>query len=159
EQSQATVRDLWSGLKRAAGDPRIKAVVVAPRRLGVGWAKLQEIRESLAGFQKSGKPVYAFLRFPGTRDYYVATAADKIFAAPDDYLDLKGLRVEAMYLRNGLNKLGVEMDVVHAGKYKDAYDMFTRTSMTPETREVLNQILDLYYSNLMDTIASGRKKD
>ena len=69
------------------------------------------------------------------------------------------MRVEAMYLRGTLNKLGVEMDVVHAGKYKDAYDMFTRSSMSPETREVLNQVLDVLYSNLTSTIASGRKKD
>jgi protease-4 len=158
-QQKLTVQDMWSSLKRAAEDSRIKAVVIAPRHLSVGWAKLQEIHDSLASFRKSGKPVYAFLRFPGTRDYYVATAADKIYAAPDDMLDLKGLRVEAMYLRNTLNKLGIEMDVVHAGKYKDAYDMFTRTSMTPETREVLNQILDHYYLNLMETIAVGRKKD
>ena len=89
----------------------------------------------------------------------MATAAEKIYAAPEDLIDVKGLRVEALYLRNTLNKLGIDMDVVHAGKYKDAFDMFTRTSMSPETREVLNQLLDLYYSNLIDTIAAGRKKD
>jgi protease IV len=159
DQAHLTVRDVWSELKRAAGDSRIKAVAIVPRHLSVGWAKLQEIRDSLVAFKKSGKPVYALLRFPGTRDYYVATAADKIYAGPEDYLDLKGLRLEAMYLKGTLNKLGVEMDVIHAGKYKDAYDMFTRTSMTPETREVLNQVLDLYYTNLVQTIASGRKKD
>lgn len=159
DQSHQTVREVWSELKRAASDSRIRAVVVVPRRLSVGWAKLQEIRDSLAAFKQSGKPLYALLRFPGTRDYYVATAADKIYAAPEDHLDLKGLRLEAMFLKGTLNKLGVEMDVIHAGKYKDAYDMFTRTSMTPETREVLNQILDLYYTNLAQTIALGRKKD
>ncbi len=158
-ETRVTVRDVWSALKRAADDPRIKGVVLAPRRVSVGWAKLQEIHDSLAAFKQSGKPLYAFLRFPGTRDYYLATAAEKIYAAPDDYLDVKGLRIEAMYLRNTLDKLGVQMDVVHAGKYKDAYDMFTRTSMTPETREVLNQVLDLYYKNLTETIAAGRKKD
>ncbi len=159
DQSHQTVHEIWSELKRAARDPKIKAVVIAPRRMSVGWAKLQEIRDSLVAFKQSGKPLYAFLRFPGMRDYYVATAADKIYAGPEDYLDLKGLRVEAIFLKGTLNKLGVEMDVVHAGKYKDAFDMFSRTSMTPETREVLNQVLDLYYGNLTQTIATGRKKD
>lgn len=158
-QSQMTVRDVWSGLKVAAADSRIKALVIAPRRLNVGWAKLQELRESLVAFKKSGKPVFALLRFPATKDYYIATAADKIYAAPDDYLDVKGLRLEAMYLRNTLDKLGVGMDVIHAGKYKDAFDIFTRTSMTPETREVLDQVLDRYYANLTGTIAQGRNKD
>lgn len=159
DQSHSTIRDIWSGLKRAAEDSRIKAVIVAPRRINAGWAKIQEIRDSLAAFRKSGKPVYAFLRFPGTKDYYVASSADRIFSGPEDYIDLKGMRVEAMYLRGTLNKLGVDMEVVHAGKYKDAYDMFTRTSMSPETREVLNQVLDVLYGSLTDAIAKGRKKD
>jgi protease-4 len=158
-QSHLTVRDIWSGLRRAADDSRIKGVLLVPGRLNIGWAKMEEIRESLVAFKKSGKPVYALLRFPDARDYYIATAADKIYAGPEDYLDLKGLRVEAMFLKGTLNKLGVQMDVIHAGKYKDAYDMFTRTSMSPETREVLNQILDLYYRDLTQTIAAGRKKD
>lgn len=159
-QASLTVHDVWSALKHAAEDSHIKAVIIAPRQLNIGWAKMQEVRDSLAAFKKtSGKPVYAFLRFPGRREYYVATAADKIYAGPEDHIDVKGLRIEAMYLRGTLNKLGVDMDVVHAGRYKDAFDMFTRTSMSPETREVMNQTLDLYYENLVDTIASGRKKD
>ncbi len=158
-QSSFTVRDVWSMLHRAATDSRIQAVVIEPRRLSIGWAKLQELQQSLVDFKRSGKPVFALLRLPGGRDYYVATAANRIFAAPEDLLDLKGIRVEAMYFRDTLNKLGVKMDVVHAGKYKDAYDVYTRTSMSPETRLVLNQILDQYYSDLVQTVAKGRKKD
>src|ERR1035441_9696530 len=69
-RARPTVRDVWSELKRAAEDSRIKAVVFAPTRLTVGWAKLQELHDSLAAFRKSGKPVYALLRFPTVRDYY-----------------------------------------------------------------------------------------
>ena len=58
--------------------------------------------------------------------------------SPEDSLDLKGLAVESMFFKHTLDKLGVKAEVIHAGKYKDAGDMFTRTSMTPETREVLN---------------------
>lgn len=157
-QSPATVRDLWSGLKRAAADSRIKAVVLAPRSLSVGWGKLQELRDSVAAFRKSGKPVYAFLRMPGTKEYYLATAADRIYAAPEDYIDVKGLRVEAMFFKNTLDKIGVQMEVEHVGKYKDAYDVFTRTSLSPESREVYNALLDQYYGDLASTIANGRKK-
>ncbi len=157
-QSPATVRDLWSGLKRAAADSRIKAVVLAPRSLSVGWGKLQELRDSVAAFRKSGKPVYAFLRMPGAKEYYLATAADRIYAAPEDYIDVKGLRVEAMFFKNTLDKIGVQMEVEHVGKYKDAYDVFTRTSLSPESREVYNALLDQYYGDLASTIANGRKK-
>src|ERR1051326_3655242 len=63
-----------------------------------------------------------------------------------------------MFIKNTFDKLGIKADVVHAGKYKDAGDILTQTSMTPETREVLNQVLDQLYGNLADTIGQGRKK-
>jgi protease-4 len=78
--------------------------------------------------------------------------------APEDELDVKGLRVELMFVKTTLDKLGVQMEFEHAGKYKDAPDMFTRTSPTPETLEVMNQVLDQLYGNLVDTIAQGRNR-
>jgi protease-4 len=63
-----------------------------------------------------------------------------------------------MYFKQTLDKLGVKAEVIHAGKYKDAGDIFTQTSMSPETREVLNAVLDQYYGNLIATVAEGRKK-
>ena len=154
----ATVRDTWEVLGRAAGDARIRALVLMPRSLGAGWAKLDELRQSILAFKKSGKPVYAFLRNPGTREYYAASAADRVYMPPEDFLDVKGLRAEVMFLRGGLDKLGVEVEIEHAGKYKDAGDMFTRTSMSPETREVLDLALDQIYGRLVATIAEARRK-
>lgn len=77
--------------------------------------------------------------------------------APEDVLDLRGLRVEAMYVKGTLDKLGIEVEIEHAGKYKDAGDMFTRTGMSPETREALNAILDDQYARLVKALAESRK--
>lgn len=159
QETPSTVREIWDTLQRAAGDSRIKAAVLIPNGLDIGWGKLEEIHDDLLRFKRSGKPLYAFLKNPGTREYYLATAADRIFMTPTDMLDVKGLRAEMLFVPDTLNKLGVQMEVIHVGKYKDAGDMFTRTSMTPETREVTNEILDQYYGNLVDTIAAGRHKN
>jgi protease IV len=158
QQQSLTMVDVWQLFRNAASDSRIKAIVLEPRGLGVGWAKLEELHDGIVNFRKSGKPVYAYLRGATAREYYVATAADRIYMSPEDELDVKGLRVELMFVKTTLDKLGVEMQFEHAGKYKDAPDMYTRTSSTPETQEVMNQILDQYYGNLVDTIAQGRKK-
>jgi protease IV len=158
EQSPMTVEQVWDTFRRAASDSRIKGVLFEPRGLAIGWAKIQEIHDEILQFKKSGKPVVAYLRNPGTPEYYLATAADRIFLAPEDSLDLKGLRVEAVFIKNTFDKLGIKADVVHAGKYKDAGDILTQTSMSPETRQVLDEILDQYYGNLIETIAQGRKK-
>ncbi|MGH9668088.1 MAG: S49 family peptidase, partial [Bryobacteraceae bacterium] len=157
-ETPVTVRETWETLRRAAADSRVKALVLMPRGLDIGWGKLEEIHDDLVKFKRSGKPLYAFLRNPGTREYYLATTADRIFMTPTDMLDVKGLRAEMMFLPDTLNKIGVQMEVLHVGKYKDAGDMFTRTSMTPETREVMSEMLDRYYGNLIDTIAAGRRK-
>jgi protease IV len=158
EQTPMTVEQVWSTFHKAAADSRIKGIIFEPRGLEIGWAKMQEIHDEILQFKKSGKPIISFLRNPSAREYYLAAATDRIFLAEEDSLDLKGLRVEAVFVKNTFDKLGIHADVIHAGKYKDAGDMLTQTSMTPETHEVLDQILDQYYGNLIDTVADGRKK-
>lgn len=153
-----TVRDTWAILKNAATDSRIKAIMLMPDGVSAGWGKLEELRADLVEFKKSGKPVYAFLRNPRTREYYLATAADRIYMQPEDLLDVKGLRAELMFFRKTLDKLGVQVEVMHIGKYKDAGDMFTNTTASPETLEVMNSVLDTVYGNLLQTFASSRKK-
>jgi protease-4 len=109
-------------------------------------------------FKKSGKPIIAYLQGPTTREYYLATVADKIYMPPEDTLYIKGLRAEMMYFKNTLDKVGVQAEFYHIGKYKDFGDMFTQTAMTPETREVMNSVLDDVYAHLTNTFAEARKK-
>jgi protease IV len=157
-QTPLSVEQVWDTFRKAAADPRIHGILFEPRGLSIGWAKMQEIHDEILQFKKSGKPIITYLHGPSAREYYLAAATDKIFISPEDSLDLKGLRVESMYFKDTLDKVGVKADVIHAGKYKDAGDILTQTSMTPETREVLNDILDQYYGNLIATVAQDRKK-
>lgn len=157
-QGVPTVRDLWSSLRQAAADNRIKAVVIQPRNLIAGWGKLEELREDIADFKRSGKPVYAFLQSPGSREYYLASIADKVYLLPEDLLNVKGFHIEELYFKNTLDKLGITVDVDHIGRFKDAGDIFTKTNMSPETREVLNQVLDQIYGDFCSKIGSARHK-
>jgi protease IV len=158
-RTPVTVENVWAMLRRAAADSRIKAVVFEPRGTSVGWAKMQEIRSDLEQFRKSGKPLIAYLQAPSAREYYMATACSKIYMSPVDLLDLKGVAFELLYFKNTLDKLGVHVDVEHAGKYKDYGDQFTKTSMSPETSEVMSSLADEIYSDLVNTVAKGRGKD
>ncbi len=153
-----TVASVWMSLRKAAADPHIKAVVLEPEGLSIGWAKSEELRSDLDRFRKSGKPVYAYLRTPAMHDYYVALASDRIFLGPSDQMYVKGLRAEIMYFKNTLDKLGVSVEIEHAGKYKDFGDMFTRPDMSPETREVIDSVVDGLYGNIVTRIAASRKK-
>jgi protease-4 len=156
-QTPLAVVEWWSVLRAAGKDSRVKGLLLRPRRVSAGWAKLQELRTGVEAFRRSGKPVYAWLETPGLREYYLASAADRIYLAPEDFLNVKGLRIEAMYYKGTLDKLGVQFDVEHMGKYKDAGDMFTRKDMSPETKEALNALLDGVWNNVTATVGAARK--
>ncbi len=158
QKTAPTVRDLWTSLHEASADNRIKAVILEPQHLVAGWGRLQELRQELLDFKRSGKPVYAYLQSPGSREYYLASAADRIYLSPSDMLEVKGFLLETMYFKEGLDKLGIQFQVDHIGRYKDAGDIFTRTNMSPETREVLSQVLDQIYNDFCATIGQGRHK-
>jgi protease-4 len=153
-----TVLESWQLLRKAAKDGRVKALMIAPSGLSVGWAKLEELRAQIVEFKKSGKPVYAYLRGAGTDEYYLASAADKIYMPPDDWLDVKGLHAELTFVKNTLDKVGVALEFEGVGLYKDAPDMFTKTSPSPQTLEVTNALLDQYYGDVVRVIADGRKR-
>jgi protease-4 len=153
-----TVRDFWTSLHAAAKDNRIRALVLKPSSLAAGWGKLEELRHELTEFKKSGKPIYAYLQGAGSREYYLASVADKIYVSPDDSLEVKGFLLEEMYFKNSLDKLGIQVQVDHMGKYKDAGDTFTKTGMTPETKEVLNSVVDQIYNDFCTTTGQGRHK-
>jgi protease-4 len=156
-QTPLAVVEWWSMLRAAGKDSRVKGLLLRPRNVSAGWAKLQELRTGIETFKRSGKPVYAWLETPGLREYYLASAADRIYLAPEDYLNVKGLRIEAMYYKGTLDKLGVQFDVEHMGKYKDAGDMLTRKDMSPETKEALNALLDGIWNNVTTTTAAARR--
>jgi protease-4 len=158
QQPGPTVLETWQLLQKGAIDPRIKALVVAPKNLSLGWAKLEELRSQILAFKKSGKPVWASLRGAGTAEYYLATAADQIYMPPDDWLNVKGLRAELTFLKNTLDKVGVALEFEGVGLYKDAPDTYTKTAPSPQTLEVTNQILDQYFGDLVNVIAQGRKR-
>jgi protease IV len=153
-----TVLEAWEGLRTAATDSRVKAVILETSRVGAGWGKLHELREGLEAFRKSGKPLVAVMRSPNSRDYFLASAADRVYMSPEDLFDVKGVRAEVMYLKNALNKLGVTVEIEHRGRYKDAGDMFSETSMSPESREVIDSMLDGVYTQMLAAFARGRNK-
>ncbi len=153
-----TVHQVWHGLRKATTDSRIKAVVLVTGQLDTGWAKLEELRADLLAFKQSGKPLVAFLRAPRTREYYLASVADRLYVSPEDMVDVKGLRAEVTFLKGTLDKIGVEMQVEHVGRYKDAGDMLTQTSMSPESREATGAVLDGIYGSLVQGLATSRKR-
>ncbi len=156
--SNQSFSGILTQLRKAKVDKRVSAVLFDIEVSGVGWGKADELRDAIADFKSSGKPVYAYMEYGGNKEYYVATAADKIFLPPTGELGIIGLQAQAQFYKGSLDKLGVEFQSVHVGKYKGANDPLVRKDLSPEQREVLNAMLDDYYGRMISTIADARKK-
>ncbi len=85
--------------KKAKVDKRIKAILLDVDMSGVGWAKAEELRDAIADFRTSGKPVYAYIEFGLNKEYYIATACDKIVVPPPGELFITGLAADVMFSR------------------------------------------------------------
>src|ERR1044071_4054287 len=155
-----TVRAIVDNLRKAKVDSRIRAVLLKPTGFeSPFWAKVQEIRDAVLDYKKSGKPVYAYLEYGGDREYYLATAADRIFLMPSSPLDLTGVASYELFLRGTLDKIGAVPDLHHIGDYKTATNTFTERGFTPAHKE-MDQSLNLdMYEQLVRAIADGRKKN
>lgn len=157
-EPQTSFASVLTNLRKAKVDKRIGAVLLDIDFPGIGWGKADELREAIAEFKSSGKPVYAFMELGMNKEYYIATAADKIFVPPTGDLYINGLQAEAVFYRGSLDKLGIEPEVVQIGKYKNAPDSYTRKEMSEAQREVINALLDDFYGRLVNGIAETRGK-
>jgi protease-4 len=144
--------------KKAKVDKRIRAILLDVNMSGVGWGKAEEIRDAITDFRSSGKPVYAYIEFGLNKEYYIATACDKIIVPPPGELFINGLAADVMFFRGSLDKLGIYPDIFQIGKYKSAGDMFTQKEMTDAHREYINSMLDDLYSHYVNGIAQARHK-
>jgi protease IV len=149
---------LMAQFRKAKVDKRISAMVLDIDASDTGWAKAEEIRSAIEDFRSSGKPVYAFIETGFNKDYYIATACDKIYVPPSGELFVTGLAADVMFFRGSLDKLGIYPDMYQIGKYKSAGDMFTRKEMTKEHRDYINSLLDDLYGRYKEGIAKGRNK-
>ena len=153
-----SLSSLLTQFRKAKSDQRIAAVLLDIDMSEAGWAKSEEIRGAIADFRTSGKPVYAYMETGLNKDYYIATACDKIFVPPPGELFTIGLAADVMFFRGSLDKLGIYPDIYQIGKYKSAADMFTKKEMTPAHREFINSLLDDLYGRYIEGIATARSK-
>jgi protease-4 len=159
ERRPPTLRTLVDSIDRAAADSKVDALVVRVTFLpDTGWGKVQELRDAIARFRKSGKPAYAHLELAGNKEYYLATACSKIYAVPNAILDVSGLRSETTFFANTLDKLGVQAQFEGVGKYKNAPNQFTESGFTEPHREQMEALLDSVYAEYVKGIRASRNK-
>ncbi len=158
EPGQLTLLSVVRNIEKAALDRRITAILLKPRDLEMGWGKLQQLRDALDDFQKHGKKLTAVLDVAGSREYYLASVAKEVTLSPAGVLDLKGMRAEVMFFKDGLAKLGVQADLEQIGAYKNFADQFKDNHMSDAFREATTSMLDSIYGNFIQALGTARGK-
>jgi protease-4 len=158
-RNATTVRGFVESLRLAKRDPRITGVLLMPSSFeSPFWAKVQELRDAVLDFRKSGKTVVAFLEYGGDREYYLASAADRVFLLPTSALDLTGVASYEVFLRGTLEKAGAYADFLQIGAYKTAVNQLTEKGFTPAHREMTESLNTDMYEQLVRGIAAARRK-
>ena len=152
-----TVRSVVDNLRKAAVDSRVARVIIVPSGSQALWGKVQEVRDAIIEFKQSGKPIDAYLEYGGDQQYYLATAADRIFLMPTSPLDLTGMARYELFLRGTFDKIGAYPDLMHIGDYKTAANLFTERTFTPAHREMAESLNADMYDQLVRGIADGRQ--
>jgi protease-4 len=154
-----SVRVFWDTLRKAARDERITTVLLMPGTLELPyWGKVQELRDAVLAFRQSGKKVIAFLEYGGDREYYLASAADRVYLLPTSPLDLTGVASYEIFLRGTLERVGAYPDFLQIGKYKTAPNQLTERGFTPAHREMAISLNRDLYEQLVRGIAEARRK-
>ncbi|MCR4396195.1 MAG: signal peptide peptidase SppA [Candidatus Saccharicenans sp.] len=152
--------DTWMNLRKAARDSRIKAVVIKFGLLDSDWAKIEELRQAVLEFRQSGKPVLAYFEeLPeADKEYYLASACDRIILHPLGWLGVNGLAAYIPFFKGTLDRLGIKAEFEHIEEYKTAYNQFTETGFTPAHREMLQSIYEDIFNLYLKEIAAARQK-
>jgi len=148
--------DLVRRMGEAGGDDRVRAVVLTFDDMALGLGQLEELRNAVGGLRTAGKKVYVHTASMSTFVYGLLCAGDRLSVEPQSMLWLTGIYGESLYVKDLLDKIGVQADFMHMGDYKSAAEMLTRTEPSGPAEANVNWLLDGYYDSLVRMIAGAR---
>ena len=152
---------LWqavSAINKAAEDPAVKYIYIKADGASGGIATLQEFRKSLANFRSCGKAVISYIESPSTASYYIASVADKVYMTDAQGASsmVVGIGSRLVFLKDLLDKLGVNVQLIRHGKYKSAGEMYVKNAPSPENLEQNQAMIDAVWNSYASEIAESR---
>lgn len=151
------LNDILDCIRKAKTDDNIKGIYLNPTDIHAGMATVEEIRTALKDFKTSGKFIYAYGDYLSQKAYYLTTIADSLILNPQGAVDFRGLGGEHSFYKKGLEKLGVEMQIIRHGKFKSAVEPFLLDKMSDENRLQTETYLKSLWSEILSDISASRK--
>jgi protease IV len=159
EQSPLGLNDILSSIDKAKTDNNIKGIILDLTTFEAGYAKLTEVRNKLEEFKATGKFIYAYADYYYFPTYFMASVADSVFVNPEGEMAFNGMVAQVTFFAGALEKLGVNMQVVRAGKFKGAVEAYTRNNLSPENKEQIEIYINSVFNETLAKISKSRKID
>ena len=156
QESVPGLQTLTEAIKRAKANKKVKGIYLENAVLSGTPATVQELREALVEFKKSGKFIIAYSDNYSQSGYYISSVADKIMLNPEGMIDWHGLASELMFFKDALAKVGVKMQVFKVGTFKSAVEPFTSTEMSEANREQVTSYLNGIWQQMLADVSTSR---
>lgn len=154
---ETLLKDMLDAIDAARDDRRVKVLVLALDGLGgAGLTRLQDMKEAVTRFKKSGKKVIASADNYSRDSYYLAALADEVYMHKDGMLILQGYGHFSRFFKEAIDKLEIDMNIFRVGKYKSAVEPFLRTDMSEEAREANSRWLGVLWDYYLKDVAAAR---
>lgn len=142
----------------AAEDPAVKFIYMKPDGASGGIAQIEEFRTALENFRNSGKAIVSYIENPSNASYYLASVSDKIYMTSyDGGMNMfSGLSSQMIFLKDILDRLGINVQLIRHGKYKSAGEMYIRNSASPENMEQNTEMIESVWNSWAAKIAASR---
>ena len=150
------LNDILKNLKKAADDKNIAGIYLDLSMVQASMATVEEIRDGLIEFRKSGKFIWAYSEGMDQKAYYLASVADKIFMTPQGMVFFKGLSASPMFIKGTLEKLDIKVQVIRHGKFKAATEPLFLDKMSPENRKQTTELITDLWDKMITGISESR---
>ncbi len=151
------LNDILKSIRHAKQDDKIQGIYLDASAVQAGMATVEEIRDELLNFKKSGKFIVAYSEVFTQKSYYLVSAASKVYLNPVGYLELKGLSSNTMFFKGALEKLEIEPQVIKVGTFKSAVEPFILDKMSDANRLQMTSILNSVFEDFTQKIARERR--
>ena len=146
-----------SAIKKAKDNDKIKGIYIEAGMFSADFASIQEVRDALVDFKKSGKWIVAYGDTYTQGTYYLASVADKLWLNPQGEIDWHGLCANPYFIKDLLAKFGVKFQIVKVGKYKSATEMYTEDKMSDFNRAQTEAYVNGIWENICKAVSESRK--
>lgn len=153
------IYEALEAINKAKTDNNIKGISIEADHLNAGITQIDDLRNAIEDFKKSGKFVYAYGNTVSQASYYLGSVADQYYLNPSGMIELKGLATEVTFYKDFAEKYGIGVEVIRHGKFKSAVEPFLRNDISPENKEQLSTLLNDIWKNTSTRIAASRKID